>query len=80
MGSEMELKGQAKVGPNRLLTGRALQRGSVGQQGKERAGKSLPGNSHPSKLQGVYKEFSVGRWGQGGIPIRARVRGLCVLS
>ena len=28
----------------------------------------------------VYLEFSAGRWGQGGIPIRARVTGVCKLS
>ena len=29
--------------------------------------------------RGVYKEFFAGRCGQGGIPVRASVTGLCVL-
>ena len=38
------------------------------------------GSRTQASRRGVYKEFSVGRWGQGGIPIRARVTGLCELS
>lgn len=43
--------------------------GSVTQKG------SSQGSSAQANHRGVYKEFSAGRWRQGGIPVRARVMG-----
>lgn len=46
-----------------------------------RRGERARGGVTPKQTAGgVYKEFSSGRWGRGGIPIRARVTGLWVLS
>ena len=62
--------------------GRALGRGSAGWPAGERESGEVTG--WESRIQAnrrvIYKEFLAGRWGQSGIPVRAKVKGLCKLS